>query len=59
MKAQDANWILSLFFSQPFPFYEIMHFQSSSLCFYNAFSAFRNPENGSSTTTHALYTENE
>jgi len=59
MKAQDVNWILSLFFSQPFAFYEIMHFQSSSLCFYHTLFAFRNLESGSSTTTPALYTENE
>jgi hypothetical protein len=29
------------------------------LCIYTSLSAFRNPESGSSTTTHALYTENE
>jgi hypothetical protein len=49
-----------IFFSQPFPFNEIMYFQSSSLCFYyTSLSTFRNPKSGSSKTILKLYTENE
>jgi len=63
IEAPDVNWILSLFFSQPFPFNEIMHFQSSSLCFYYAFTH-HFPLSGTLKAdlplqTPALYTENE
>jgi len=57
------NWILSLFFSQTFPFNEIMHFQKFIFmflqCIDTSLSTFRNPESESSKTTPALYTKNE
>jgi len=51
------------FFSQTFPFNEIMHFQKFIfmflLCIYTSLSAFKNPKSRSSITKLALHTENE
>ena len=51
------------FFSQTFPFNEIMHFQKFIfmflLCIYTSLSAFKKPKSRSSITKLALHTENE